>query len=346
MRVLHVVGGLDFGGIEKWLANIFHNSNDIFDNFVVSMNPHKRSIVPYLNISEENIEFTKRDNPLSRIITLWKSIRRYKPDVVHCHAGYSSGLYALIARILRVKKVVVHSHSDRRVIDRNTSLIKKLYILIMKLLISNLKLERISVSKGSGESLYFGDFRVIYCGVSVSRKDCKISSLEKIKSDGKSVVFHIGRYTEAKNFDFILQLLIEMKSLDKFHFVFISGELDDFKRLCEENNIENVTFLGQVEDPTYIMHKYGNVFILPSKWEGLPLSAVEAQMSGLPCILSSNITDEVNLGLSVYKDLNISDWMTEITDTSYVDRRKIEIDDKFSINHNVRHLNDIYKNRS
>lgn len=38
-----------------------------------------------------------------------------------------------------------------------------------------------------------------------------------------------------------------------------------------------------------------DVYVMPSLYEGLPVAAVEAQCSGLPCVVSSNITEEIKL---------------------------------------------------
>ncbi|EGQ7835134.1 glycosyltransferase [Vibrio vulnificus] len=343
MKVLHVVGGLDFGGIEKWLSNIFKYSNEDCENYVISMSSDKRGIVPYLNIARGRIFFTKKNNLLYRVVRLYQVIKEVKPDVLHSHAGYSSGLYALIARLLNVKVLVVHSHSDRRDVDKNASYLKRCYIFLMKTLIDWLDVRRISVSKGSGHSLYKSKFDILYCGVEVNSADVEVPELSLLKSDGKMLIFHIGRYTEAKNFEFILSLLKKFRRLDKYHFVFISGELDEFRKDCARQNIKNVTFLGQVEDPTRLMHKYADLFILPSKWEGLPLSAVEAQLSGVTTILSSKITDEVDLGSAIYLDLDLVSWESAIIDSEFKDNdiRDDEVS-RFSIEKNVEALGAIY----
>lgn len=57
-----------------------------------------------------------------------------------------------------------------------------------------------------------------------------------------------------------------------------------------------------------------DMFIMPSKYEGLPLSLIEAQASGIPCVISNNITDEVKISPNVYsleKD-NYNRWINFI----------------------------------
>ncbi|MGR5413685.1 glycosyltransferase [Vibrio astriarenae] len=343
MKVLHVVGGLDFGGIEKWLSNIFKYSNGEVSNFVFSLHPTKREIVPFLNLPLNNIYFTNKNNTVGRIATFIKVLSKIKPDVVHCHAGYSSGIYSLISRLFGVKKIVVHSHSDRRNVDNNVSFLKRQYIFVMKLLLSKLDVTRVAVSKGSGESLFNAQYEIMYCGVDTEINPVNIPQLNDFESKGKKFIFHIGRYTEAKNFPFILEILKSFKGHRDYIFVFISGELDDFKKLCFDNGIQNVVFLGQVDNPSSIMSRYDGVFILPSKWEGLPLSAVEAQCCGLNCVISSNVTKEVDIGLTRYADLSLDDWHASISESfntnNSIDENKSKM---FSITSNVRSLESLY----
>ncbi|MGL6364349.1 glycosyltransferase [Aeromonas veronii] len=342
MKVLHVVGGLDFGGIEKWLSNVFAESKDDIDSYIMSMDPTKKSILPYLNINLEKVFFAKKKDYFSRLYSLMKFILSKKPDVVHCHAGYSSGLYALIAKLCRVKIVAVHSHSDRRLIDKHAGILKKVYIFIMKSLIRTLNVKRLAVSDGSAQSLFYSDYSVIYCGVPINKVDIDVDSLDLLDKKTKKI-FHIGRYTEAKNFPFILDLMEELKNDKSFHFVFISGELDEFKDLCNNKEIDNVTFLGQVNDPSSVLHKYADIFILPSKWEGLPLSAVEAQLVGVKCVLSSSISREVDLGMATFLDLVTSEWIQELNkschDVRVIDDVKAS---RFAIKSNVDKLKLIY----
>ncbi len=342
MKVLHVVGGLDFGGIEKWLSNVFAESKDDIDSYVMSMDPTKRSILPYLNLNLEKVLFAKKKNYCSRLFSLMKFILSIKPDVVHCHAGYSSGLYALIAKLCMVKVVVVHSHSDRRLIDKHAGILKKVYILIMKCLIRVLNVKRLAVSDGSAQSLFYSDYSVMYCGVPINKNDIEIDSLDFLSKKTKKI-FHIGRYTEAKNFPFILDIMEEFKNDKNVHFVFISGELEEFHDLCKNKEIYNVTFLGQINDPSSVLYKYADVFILPSKWEGLPLSAVEAQLVGIKCILSSSISREVDLGMATFLDLVTSEWKQELNksccDISLIDDVKAS---RFAIKSNVDKLKLIY----
>lgn len=341
-KILHIVGGLDMGGIERWLCNVLQYKSD-FENtefFILSMHPNKKNIVKELNINEENIFFSKKENMLSRISILIKTIRDISPDIIHIHTSYSSAIYAVISKLFNTKKVIIHSHSDRRKIESNSSLLRKTYITLMKYIISVIDVKRIAVSKFSGLSLFSKNFDVMYCGVNLHYEDISIDILEKHKD--KKLVFHIGRYTEAKNFPFIIEIIKNYKSDHNIFFVFIGSELNPLQNICNEYNLDNVIFLGAVENPYSIMQKYASLFILPSKWEGLPLSAVEAQSAQVPALISSNVTEEANIGYATFIPLNLEDWVYNIDKFLSLDIQDKGLDNKFSMKHNINLLNKLY----
>nr|ELR5257062.1 glycosyltransferase [Providencia rettgeri] len=343
-KILHIVSGLDMGGIEKWLCNIFSYKEE-FENiefYIFSMHPTKKNIVDKLNISTKNIFFTKRNSVLSRMASLIKVINEINPDIIHIHTGYSSGIYAAISRLVKKKSIVIiHSHSDRRLIENNSNCLRKIYIRMMKKTIQYLNVKRISVSIPSGISLYDKNFRVMYCGIKCDDENISIPILNELKN--KKLIFHIGRYTEAKNFPFIIELMKELKYNCDIKFVFIGSELNQFQEILLKNNIQNGLFLGEINNPYALMKKYANLFILPSKWEGLPLSAIESQLANVPTLISSNVTEEANIGLASFLPLNLVLWKEKILESINLNVSIENLDyDKFSIKNNINSLKRLY----
>ncbi|WP_337239540.1 glycosyltransferase [Proteus faecis] len=341
-KILHIVGGLDMGGIERWLCNVLQYKND-FENtefFILSMHPSKKNIVKDLNINEKNIFFSKKNNILSRIFILIKTIRKISPDIIHIHTSYSSAIYAIISKLFNVKKIIIHSHSDRRKIESNASFLRKFYIFLMKAIINAIDVKRIAVSEFSGLSLFKKNFNVMYCGVNLQDEDISIDILEKNKD--KKLIFHIGRYTEAKNFPFIIEIMKNYKSSHNIYFVFIGSELEPLQDICNKNNLNKVIFLGGVKNPYSIMRKYASLFILPSKWEGLPLSAIEAQSAQVPTLISSNVTKETDIGYATFIPLHLQNWIQTIDRSLSLEIQNKDLDNKFSMKNNINLLNNLY----
>lgn len=86
----------------------------------------------------------------------------------------------------------------------------------------------------------------------------------------------------------------------------------------EEKIQDNILFLGNRDDVNRI-YQAMDVFVLPSRYEGLPVVAVEAQASGLPCVLSDKITNEVQIThFAIFKNIGQSpdDWADAIEKTA------------------------------
>lgn len=118
------------------------------------------------------------------------------------------------------------------------------------------------------------------------------------------------------------------------------GELrEEISKYCKENGIEsNVLFLGVRSNINEIMQAM-DIFVFPSKYEGLPVALVEAQVTNIPCVISDKITKEAIYNSNVIKlginEENIEEWCSEIRNI------KIADSDRTIINENLRNDYDI-----
>lgn len=127
-------------------------------------------------------------------------------------------------------------------------------------------------------------------------------------SEQTLVVGHIGRFTNPKNHKYLIELfsILKKKHLDCCLLMVGSGELfADVKTRCEELRIMKSVIMPGSRADTESFYQAMDVFVFPSLWEGLPVSVVEAQANGLPCLISDVITRDVNLtDLVTYLPLN------------------------------------------
>ena len=117
--------------------------------------------------------------------------------------------------------------------------------------------------------------------------------------DNKFVIGSIGRLHFKKNLDFLLEIMNELKdiTLDDIHLLIIGGgDLEDkLKKQVNSLGLESVvSILGARDDIPQLLQAI-DVFAMPSLVEGLPVSAVEAQASGVCCLLSDTITTEIKI---------------------------------------------------
>lgn len=120
--------------------------------------------------------------------------------------------------------------------------------------------------------------------------------------EGKFVIGHVGRFERQKNHEFLIEVFAKIKKRLPESVLLLVGEGSlrhsieyKVKLLCLE---ESVFFYGQSNNVAQLYHVM-DLFILPSLYEGAPVSLVEAQLNGLFCVASDAITEESNYSSSV-----------------------------------------------
>lgn len=136
---------------------------------------------------------------------------------------------------------------------------------------------------------------------------------EKIRRElniGKdTVVFgHVGRFYEQKNHDFLVEIFSEIVKRQKNSVLLLvgSGALEeDIRKKVDMLRIKDkVFFVGTRKDIPDLLSAM-DVFVFPSFFEGMPNTVIEAQSTGLNCIISDTITREANItGNVIYLSLN------------------------------------------
>jgi glycosyltransferase EpsF len=155
--------------------------------------------------------------------------------------------------------------------------------------------------------------------------------------ESQLLIGHVGRFNHMKNHEFLLRLLKEMRDQGiDVRLAFVGdGELRvDMEREAENLGIRSfVHFLGIREDVPNIMRVF-DVFIMPSKYEGLGGAAIEAQAAGTPCVLSTSLPDEVDMGLDIVRFISLESplerWIEAIEHQSNIARpQRTEIARRF-----------------
>ena len=132
--------------------------------------------------------------------------------------------------------------------------------------------------------------------------------------ENKLVIGHIGRFNEQKNHKFLIKIFKEIKKENENAMLLLVGKgnlEDEIRRQVEQLKLkDSVMFLGVRKDiPELLMAM--DMFVFPSLYEGMPNTVIEAQATGLKCIVSDTITKEANItGLVTYVSLtnNVNIW--------------------------------------
>lgn len=223
---------------------------------------------------------------------------------------------------LGVRKVITHVHNPVYGDSKLSNLKNKL---LYKITGSSLGDILFSSSKNAGVQL-FGSVRfsrpwfVINDAFKVNKFKYSVDTRVKIRNEmhwtNKYVIGHVGRFTSQKNHELIIKCFNEVSKIYKNSILILVGKGKDelkIKRLVQKSGLENrVFFLGIRNDVDRLLQGM-DLFIFPSKFEGLGVAAVEAQISGVPCIISDRLPEEANI--SDCKMLNINkpdEWTKEM----------------------------------
>lgn len=218
-------------------------------------------------------------------------------EAVHIHSPHLACMIIPIAKRYGIKKIAVHCHSTwYSLFPKN-----KFRNMLLSIPVKHMKVQRIGCGRDAGEFWYGKDnFKVLPNAVDCAkfrfdgkkRRDLR----EKAGYEDTFVVGHLGRVSPPqKNHPFLLRAFAEIckKRPDSVLLMIGADETDELSALAESLGIKDkIRFLGQqknVPDLLCLM----DVFVFPSLYEGLPVSVVEAQASGLPVVMSENVTDEV-----------------------------------------------------
>lgn len=258
-------------------------------------------------------------------------------DVVHLHTKqWKSFLVEDLCKRHHISRVIVHAHSSG--IDTLDPIKRKneeqLHVEVKGRFNAYMATDFWACSQTAANFLY---------GEQISKEKIKIMPNaieidrfvynEKVRSKYRReyglkncfVIGHVGRFVYQKNHEFLIDVFYEVaKQIENVKLVLL-GEgklLLQIKKKVRDLNLENkVLFLGKRDD-IHNWYQAIDVFCLPSRFEGLPISMIEAQASGVPSIGSDCITKEVQIGNNVSLiPLTIHDWVTQILKCMDEDRQ-------------------------
>lgn len=332
IKVLEVVGRMDRAGQETFLMNILRKADREKYDISFSVNTN------YIGAYEEEIKkldcqvyhnpFPADIRHLRRYIKSFRNILREKGpfDVVHCHTWLFGGFIMWAAKKEGVPVRIMHSHSTSD--GYKSTIPRKIYQYIGKKLIKN----NATCQVACGEDAYFALFdskcddksKILNNAVAVEQfndGNFDIAAYRKELSvpENAKVVISVARFSDVKNHKKIVSAFYQYQLTHPEAVLLLVGEgelkesiMVQVSELCITDKVK---FMGVRSDVNKLL-MCSNVFIMPSKFEGLPVSLVEAQAAGVACVISDTITDEVNmdLGLITKVDIVASDliWAREI----------------------------------
>lgn len=357
IRILQVVTDMNRGGLETMLMNYYRriDRSQVQFDFLT----HREYDGDY---GEEIrrlggvIYHLPRLNPFSR--NYKKKLGEFfdlhsEYQVIHVHQDCLSSIILKSARQHGVKVRVAHSHNSNQ--DMNIKYPLKLYY---QRYIPKYATTMMACSKEAGTWMFRGaEFQILNNAIDArlyifdSEKKRQQRKKWGIKPD-ELLIGHVGRFSFQKNHFFLIDIFHAIQEKVPAKLILVGDDSTERAKKIKEKIMaldlqDKMIFTGIRSDVADIMQAM-DVFVFPSHYEGLPVTMVEAQASGLPCLISDKVPIEckkTDLVCQIPLDAGAKAWAEQAITASHVVRRNTyeEIKDAgFDIAENANWLQEFY----
>lgn len=334
IKIAELIPRLEFGGVESVLLNyIGHlpNRND-FEIHVISQNIYDEKCMHQFEQLNIKVHFVthKRVSLVKHSKEIWNILKQEHFDVVHSHMTLMNFYVMFMAKALGVRIRISHSHNAFIAQTKKEKMIWP----ILKYLNRIFANVWMTCGYDAGEFL-FGS-RAMKTGGVIMLNNAIDEEMFKYKTTVRNrirkelnicdnfVIGHIGRFMEQKNHIFLVDIFERVLSENpEAKLILIgAGELQRtiYEKVKTLNIEKSVIFTGNITNPQDY-YQAMDLFVLPSLFEGLPVVSIEAQASGLPCLISDNVDKRCKVTSAVeFLPINQGVTLWENKIVSYIGR--------------------------
>lgn len=346
VRVLHVLGGLSLGGAESRVIDLYRcmdrekvqfdflihrgdraaGQKDFYEEIVEALGGKVYVLPKFMGY---NYAAYRR-----AVKNFFQSHHEF--CVVQGHMTSTASIYLPQAKKAGVPVVCAHARSAG--VDKG---IKGVMTKMLRLPLLSRADYCLACSREAGEAVFGARWntsskaRLIPNAIDTDRFRYDAVVREKIRQElglgGSYVIGHVGRFHYSKNHEFLLEIFgrvhQDLEKQGKCCKLVLLGEgdgLEAAKKQAAELGVEkDVLFLGNRKD-VEVYYQAFDLFLFPSRFEGLPGTVVEAQAAGLRCIISDRITTEVGISeLVSFHSLedSVEKWAAEVECSLIYERR-------------------------
>lgn len=324
IRILHVVSIMDIGGMESFIMNMYrnidrskmqfdflvhHRRRGVFEDEIKALGGHvyHTSLMDDWNLFEYIKELRK----------LFAEHPEYK--VVHGHLGSTAYLYLGIAKRYGVPWRILHSHCPG-CIHTLKGYIKHLLFYLSPI---HANVAWACSTEAGKYQFKKREFEVIPNGVNVARftysAEMRENKRRELGFEDKFVIGHVGRFYYEKNHEYMLKIFDQLKKLVSNAAMVLVGDgllRQQIKEKAKEMGLDDSILFAGIQKECSPYYQAMDAFIMPSVYEALPLTGIEAQCAALPCLFSDTVSHEVSLGVRTQflsiGDENVGRWVDEL----------------------------------
>lgn len=324
VRVAQIMGKLWAGGVEMVVFNYYRaiDKNKIQFDFYYDADSTVEPPQDLLDMGARFYKVPPYQNLPQYISKLKKCFIKNHYLIVHSHLNTLSIFPLFVAWMCNVPIRIAHNHSVPSGKEPQRDVLKY----FLRIFARVFPTEYFACSEKAGRWM-FGNKNydrnkvvIIKNATEFERFRPSVAEIEKLKSklglNGKFVIGHIGRFTFAKNHEFLLTVFKKISEVRNNAVLLLvgDGELNQaIHDSVKKKGLEkSVVFVGQVTNPE-LYYRLADVIVVPSVFEGLSLTTIESQIAGVPVVVSEAIPEEAIISDGVARlKLEDENWVTTI----------------------------------
>ena len=304
IRVLHVFSAMNRGGAESRTMDIYRHIDREkiqFDFMVHSEEPG--DFDEEIRALGGKIYAVPRYKIYNRIAyrRAWRDFLSVHPEIqtVHIHMTNVAGEILPVLVAHNIPKRIVHSRCAS-----NPGVIRNAILRLSQKNINALATHRLAVSTEAAEYVFRTAHAVEILPGSIDaqtfqyNEEIRRETRKELGASDNYVLGHVARFDVQKNHDFLLRAFRDYASIRSDALLFLIGDgalrKDIEKTIGEYHLQDRVVLFGVRRDIPRIMQAL-DLFVLPSLFEGLPGTVIEAQAAGLPCLVSDKVSRECSI---------------------------------------------------
>lgn len=326
VKILHTIPALDGGGADRVIFDYsVRMIPDLETDFIVH--------TEYKGILED--ELLKKGceifhippakkGLLEYIFAIYRILKNNNYDIIHVSQGYWGFFYVFLAKIVGVKVRIAHAHMANVPEKKYQTIERKFFSFLTMLFATDLFACGLDAAQWmwGKKKVKNGKVTIMVNAIDGEKFLYSPSIRHQLRKqwnlENNFVIGNVGRLEYQKNQSFLIDVFKEVLKINPSCRLLLigRGELEEElrKKVFKLGINEFIIFTGIRNDVNELLNMM-DVFVLPSLFEGLPITLIEVQMNGLPTIVSNNITKESQF-TKLYKSLDLSDsikiWAEEI----------------------------------
>lgn len=363
IRVCQVLHGIVGGGSEQVVLNYCSHMHDIHFDLLFQYEPNPQILERFNEARINCIQIPdKVHHPFKHLWTMFRIFRKGNYDIVHSHLDwYMNSYVCFLAMLAGVKKRIAHHHQAYTVERSFRALPRNLLCAIMRIPCKFFAShwlacgETAAINGWGNRAVKKGEVTILPNAIDPERFRFSESARREIRErygikENDFVIGHVGRFYPEKHHEFIIKMFSEYLQNHSNCKLLLVGDgplQNEIQNIVNQKGLGDKVIFAGLQKDVVGFYCAMDVLLLPSTREAFPMTLVEAQYNGLPCVVSDAVPKETVITDWVFPlpIENVKPWREKLESLSVViDRKNPQIkNERFDIRKCYKMLESLYQ---